>query len=115
VLFFPVGPHVDVTTARAALGAHDLVGKPGRFGIVGKLRDVDQALVAARIVEAGREQPLHAKVAHCAKRHRRAGSLFLLCHSGSRPTEIILQSQPNCRSCGLHEPLRRPQICQRLC
>jgi hypothetical protein len=33
-------------------------------GVTGILRHVDQALVSARIAESGRDQPLHAEVAH---------------------------------------------------
>jgi hypothetical protein len=78
VLLFPVGPHVDVTTARTALGAYDLACERGHFNVIGIARHVDQALVAARIVEAGRDEPLHAEVAHVAERHRRDGRVFLI-------------------------------------
>jgi hypothetical protein len=37
-------------------------------------------LVSARIVKAERDQIAHAKLAHIAERHRRAGWLTLLCH-----------------------------------
>jgi hypothetical protein len=79
-LLFPVRPHVDVSAARAALGAYDLVTKPRHFGIVRVFRHVDQALVAARIVEAGRNEPLYAEMAHVAERHRGAGWV-LGCHA----------------------------------
>ena len=41
-LLFPVRPHIDVPTARAALSAHDLARKRRHFGIVGVLGHVDQ-------------------------------------------------------------------------
>jgi hypothetical protein len=37
---------------------------------------IDQALVSAGVVEAERDQVPHAKVAHVAERHRRAGSVM---------------------------------------
>src|SRR5262249_13689664 len=59
-LLFPVRPHINLSTFGAALGAYDFAGKRRNLGIVGILRNVDQALVAAGIVEAGGDQPLHA-------------------------------------------------------
>jgi len=43
-LFFPVRPHVDVSSTRAALGARDLAGERRDY--------VDQSLMSARIVKA---------------------------------------------------------------
>src|SRR5215467_13796316 len=65
-LFLPVRPHVDMATARAALGTHNLAGKARHLGIVRVLRHVDQALVAAGIVEAGGDEALHPKMPHVA-------------------------------------------------
>jgi len=39
-------------------------------------RYVDEALVSARIVEAGGDKVLHAEMAHIAERHRRAGRVL---------------------------------------
>jgi hypothetical protein len=35
-----------------------------------------QRIVTAGIVEAGRDQPLHAQLAHIAERHRRPGGVL---------------------------------------
>jgi hypothetical protein len=49
-----------MTTARPALGTHSLAGKRRHFDIVGILRDVDQTLMSARIVEASGDKVLWA-------------------------------------------------------
>jgi hypothetical protein len=46
--------------------------------IVALALDVDQLRVAAGIVEAGPEQPLHAEVTHVTERHRRAEWMLLI-------------------------------------
>jgi hypothetical protein len=79
-LLFPVRPHIDVSAASTALRAHDLAGKRRYFNVVRVFRHVDQALVAARIVKAGGNEPVHAKAAHVAKCHRLSGRVSLLSH-----------------------------------
>ena len=66
-----------MTTARPALGAYDLAGKGRDFGVVRVFRHVDQALVSARIVEAGGDEALHTEVAHVAEGHRGAPRLVV--------------------------------------
>ena len=47
-LLFPIGPHVDVATTRAALGAHRLARKRRDLSVVREFRHVDQPRVPAR-------------------------------------------------------------------
>jgi hypothetical protein len=75
-LFFPVWAHLKMWTARAAFRTHNLLGQRRHFDIVGKLRHVDQRRVTAGVIQAGRNQPLHAECAHVAEGHRRAGRLL---------------------------------------
>jgi hypothetical protein len=65
-----------VAATRAALGAHDLARKRRHFGIVRIFRRINQALVAAGVVKAGRDKSLHAEVAHVAEGHRLAGRVL---------------------------------------
>jgi hypothetical protein len=41
--------------------------------IIGITRHVDQRLMPTRVIEAERDQMMHAQLAHVAERHRRAG------------------------------------------
>jgi hypothetical protein len=55
-------------------------------------------LVAAGIVEAKRDQTLHALLTHVAERHRRAGWVALFYHSSSSRSRTVL---PPCISIAL--------------
>jgi len=43
-------------------------------------------LVSARIIETGRNKPVHAELSHVAERHRWAGRVLRFDHAGSLPT-----------------------------
>ena len=69
-----VRARVDVSTpALAALHAR---AERRHLGLGRIARHVDQCAVTAGIVEAGRDQVVHAQLAHVAERHRRAGGVL---------------------------------------
>ena len=75
-LLFSILAYVDLASATAALGADNARAKPRHFSLGWISRYIDQTLVSAGVVQAGRKQPLHAELAHVAERHRRAGGCF---------------------------------------
>ena len=64
-----------MAASRSTLRAYDLAGKGRDFDIVGIGRYVDEALMPARIAEAGGDKMMHAEMAHVAERHRLAWRL----------------------------------------
>jgi hypothetical protein len=83
-----------VAAARPALGAHDLAGERRHFNIVGVFRHVDQALMAAHVVEAVRDKPLLAQFAHVAELHRGPGGCLGLLVTGSETLKRVPDSNP---------------------
>ena len=71
-LFLPVRSDIDVPSTSAAFGTDNLRGEGWHVYIAGVFRHVDEPLMAARIVEARCDQPLHAEMAHVAERHSAA-------------------------------------------
>jgi hypothetical protein len=65
-LLFPVRPHIDMAASRSALRAGDLTRERRHLGIGGIARYVDEALMSARVAEAGGDKMMHTKVAHVA-------------------------------------------------
>jgi hypothetical protein len=62
-----------MAASRSALRAGDLTRERRHLGIGGIARYVDEALMSARVAEAGGDKMMHTKVAHVAQRHRLAG------------------------------------------
>jgi hypothetical protein len=62
--------------ARAALGADRMPADVRVFSFRRIAKHLNQCVMAARIIEARGDQPLHAERAHVAEGHRRAGWVF---------------------------------------
>jgi hypothetical protein len=79
---------------RAPLRTDNLVGEPRHLGVAWVLRHVDQPLVPARVVQAGRKQPLHTEVAHIVQGHRWAGCVLRIGH------DVLLSTKEKAQPAG---------------
>jgi hypothetical protein len=76
---FQFGRTSDAVAPAAALGTDHPAFQVPHLGLGRVARHIDQRRMSAGIVEAVRDQVLHAKLAHVAERHRRTGRV-LGCH-----------------------------------